>query len=172
MMAVIFPFEVPFYEKENVPVRYVGHPSVDTAHAKRSRDEDFKEYGLTMDQPVVGILPGSRTDEINRMLPIMLRAAERIQKEIPAVQFVLPQADSVSDELLQASFQHSKIQVKSIKNQFHDVVQCCDAVIIGSIRFISSVRLPGNIPTTGCSIVRPYSLKSSSLLRFACIDLC
>jgi lipid-A-disaccharide synthase len=67
-----------------------------------------------MDQPVVGILPGSRTDEINRMLPIMLRAAERIQKEIPAVQFVLPQADSVSDELLQASFQHSKIQVKSI----------------------------------------------------------
>jgi lipid-A-disaccharide synthase len=48
-MAVIFPFEVPFYEKENVPVRYVGHPSVDTAHAKRSRDEDFKEYGLTME---------------------------------------------------------------------------------------------------------------------------
>jgi lipid-A-disaccharide synthase len=42
---------------------------------------------------------------------------------------LFPQADSVSDELLQASFQHSKIQVKSIKNQFHDVVQCCDAVM-------------------------------------------
>ncbi|HIL77752.1 MAG: lipid-A-disaccharide synthase [Methyloprofundus sp.] len=129
MMAVIFPFEVPFYEKENVPVRYVGHPSVETAHAKRSRDEDFKEYGLAMDQPVVGILPGSRTDEINRMLPVMLRAAERIQKEIPGVQFVLPQADSVSDELLQASFQQSSIEVTNIKNQFHDVVQCCDAVM-------------------------------------------
>ena len=129
MMAVIFPFEVPFYEKENVPVRYVGHPSVETAHAKRSRDEDFKEYGLAMNQPVVGILPGSRTDEINRMLPVMLRAAERIQKEIPGVQFVLPQADSVSDELLQASFQQSSIEVTNIKNQFHDVVQCCDAVM-------------------------------------------
>ena len=129
MMAVIFPFEVPFYEKENVPVRYVGHPSVDTAHAKNSREDDFKIYGLDIEKPVVGILPGSRTDEINRMLPIMLQAAELIQKSIPGVQFVLPQADSVTDELLQKSFQHSNIQVKAIKSQFHDTVQCCAAVM-------------------------------------------
>jgi len=129
MMAVIFPFEVPFYEKENVPVRYVGHPSVDTAYAKRSKEQDLNEYGLSSDQLVVGILPGSRTDEINRMLPIMLQAAELIQQTIPDIQFVLPQADSVSDALLQASFQHSNIQVKAIKNQFHDTVQCCDAVM-------------------------------------------
>lgn len=129
MMAVIFPFEVPFYENENVPVRYVGHPSVDTAHAKHSREDDFKAYGLDRDKPVVGILPGSRSDEINRMLPVMLQAAELIQKTIPGVQFVLPQADSVTDELLQASFQHSGIQVKAIKSQFHDTVQCCDAVM-------------------------------------------
>lgn len=129
MMAVIFPFEVPFYEKENVPVRYVGHPSVDKVHAKRSREEDFKEFELAIDQPVVGILPGSRTDEINRMLPVMLQAAERIQKMIPDVQFVLPQADSVTDELLQMSFQQSNIKVKAIKNQFYDTVQCCDAVM-------------------------------------------
>jgi len=129
MMAVIFPFEVPFYEKENVPVRYVGHPSVNKVHAKRSKEADFQEFDLAMDQPVIGILPGSRTDEINRMLPIMLQAAEEIQKAIPGVQFVLPQADSVSDELLQASFQHSNVYVKTIKNQFYDTVQCCDAVM-------------------------------------------
>ncbi|MDF1584341.1 MAG: lipid-A-disaccharide synthase [Methyloprofundus sp.] len=129
MMAVIFPFEVPFYEKENVPVRYVGHPSVDKVHAKRSKVADFQAFDLVKDQPVIGILPGSRTDEINRMLPIMLQAAEKIQKAIPGVQFVLPQADSVSDELLQASFQHSRVPVKTIKNQFYDTVQCCDAVM-------------------------------------------
>lgn len=129
MMAVIFPFEVPFYTQENVPVRYVGHPSVDTAHAKYSREEDFNRYKLLLGQPVVGILPGSRIDEINRMLPIMLQAAKLIQKAIPAVQFVLPQADSVADALLQTSFQHSNIQVKNIKNQLHDTVQCCDAVM-------------------------------------------
>ncbi len=129
MMAVIFPFEVPYYEKENIPVRYVGHPSVDTAYAKRSKEQNFKEFGLSSEHPVVGILPGSRTDEINRMLPIMLQAAELIHQEIPGVQFVLPQADSVSDELLQASFQHSNIQINAINNQFHDTVQCCHAVM-------------------------------------------
>ena len=129
MMAVIFPFEVPFYAKENVPVRYVGHPSVDTAHAQHSREHDFKAFGLAINQPVVGILPGSRTDEINRMLPVMLQAAELIQQAIPGVQFVLPQADSVTNELLQASFQQSPVEVKSIKSQFHDTVQCCDVVM-------------------------------------------
>ena len=129
MMAVIFPFEVPFYEKENVPVRYVGHPSVDKVRAQRSIEEDFSLYNLKADAPVIGILPGSRTDEINRMLPIMLKAAEIIQKAKPNVQFVLPQADSVSDELLQNSFQHSAIKVQAVNNQFYDVVQCCDAVM-------------------------------------------
>ncbi|MDC9728607.1 MAG: lipid-A-disaccharide synthase [Methyloprofundus sp.] len=129
MMAVIFPFEVPFYEKENVPVRYVGHPSVDKVRAQRSVAEDLALYDLQADAPIIGILPGSRTDEINRMLPIMLKAAEVIQQAKPNVQFVLPQADSVSDELLQNSFQHSNIKVQAINNQFYDVVQCCDAVM-------------------------------------------
>lgn len=129
MMAVIFPFEVPFYEKENVPVRYVGHPSVDKVHPQYSKEESFKLFGLTTYQPVIGLLPGSRTDEINRMLPIMLQAAEKIQHALPDVQFVLPQADSVSDQLLQNSFQHSKVHIKAINNQFYDTVQCCDAVM-------------------------------------------
>jgi lipid-A-disaccharide synthase len=129
MMAVIFPFEVPFYEKENVPVRYVGHPSVDKAHAQRSVEENLALYNLQPDTLIIGILPGSRTDEINRMLPIMLKAAEIIQKEKPKVQFVLPQADSVSDALLQNLFQHSNIKVQAINQQFYDTVQCCDAVM-------------------------------------------
>jgi len=129
MMAVIFPFEVPFYERENVPVRYVGHPSVDKVQPKRSKADDLLRFYLNPNAPIIGILPGSRTDEINRMLPIMLQAAEKIQKIHPNAQFVLPQADSVSDELLQASFAHSSIKVKAIKSQFYDAVQCCDAVM-------------------------------------------
>jgi len=129
MMAVIFPFEVPFYEKENVPVRYVGHPSVDKVRAQRSIEEDLALFNLQSDAPIIGILPGSRTDEINRMLPIMLKAAEIIQRAKPNAQFVLPQADSVSDELLQNSFQHSNIKVQAINSQFYDTVQCCDAVM-------------------------------------------
>jgi lipid-A-disaccharide synthase len=46
MMAVIFPFETAYYDAENVPVRYVGHPSVDKVHPLHGRAEDMSHFGL------------------------------------------------------------------------------------------------------------------------------
>ncbi len=132
MMAVIFPFEVPYYEAENVPVTYVGHPSVDKVRPARSKAEDFSAFSLNADCPVVGILPGSRTNEIKRMLPIMLEAAEELIKSDKSIQFILPQADSVRDELLQSYLQASSANITVIKNQPYDVIQCCNAIMTSS----------------------------------------
>ena len=132
MMAVIFPFETAYYDAENVPVRYVGHPSVDKVHPLHSRSEDMVIYGLDESKPLVGLLPGSRANEINRLLPVMLAAAEILQLEIPGVQFILPQADSISDELLENYLYQSTIKITVIKNQPYDVIQCCDVVMTTS----------------------------------------
>jgi len=132
MMAVIFPFETAYYEAENVPVTYVGHPSVDKVHPVRSRVEDYSEFSLQEAYPVVGILPGSRVNEINRMLPVMLEAAEELIKSNQGIQFILPQADSISDELLQGYLQASSAKITVIKHQPYDVIQCCDAIMTTS----------------------------------------
>ena len=132
MMAVIFPFETAYYDAENVPVRYVGHPSVDKVHPLHSRSKDMVIYGLDESKPLVGLLPGSRANEINRLLPVMLAAAEILQVEIPGVQFILPQADSISDELLENYLYQSTIKITVIKNQPYDVIQCCDVVMTTS----------------------------------------
>lgn len=132
MMAVIFPFETAYYDAENVPVRYVGHPSVDKVHPLHTRTEDLVSYKLNKNNPVVGLLPGSRANEIKRMLPVMLSAAEQLQVSFPGIQFVLPQADSISDALLQAYLKSSNINVTVVKNQPYDVIQCCDAVMTTS----------------------------------------
>ena len=132
MMAVIFPFETAFYEAENVPVKYVGHPSVDKVHPDRSKAEDITAFSLQDDKPIVGILPGSRVNEIKRMLPVMLGAAEKLLGSHPNIQFVLPQADSITDELLQGYLQDSVVKVKVIKHQPYDVIQCCDAIMTTS----------------------------------------
>lgn len=132
MMAVIFPFETAYYDAENVPVRYVGHPSVDKVHPLHSRSKDMVIYGLDESKPLVGLLPGSRANEINRLLPVMLAAAEILQLEIPGVQFILPQADSISDELLENYLYQSTIKITVIKNQPYDVIQCCDVVMTTS----------------------------------------
>jgi lipid-A-disaccharide synthase len=132
MMAVIFPFETAYYDAENVPVRYVGHPSVDKVHAQRSKDEDLTLFGLDRNQPIIGLLPGSRANEIKRMLPVMLAAAEKVQAGFPECQFILPQADSISDALLEDYLRQSPLKITVIKNQPYDVIQCCDAVMTTS----------------------------------------
>ena len=132
MMAVIFPFETTYYDAENVPVRYVGHPSVDKVHPQRSRLEDMAIFNLDESNPVIGLLPGSRANEINRLLPIMLAAAEILQVRNPGIQFMLPQADSISDELLESYMDRSPVKITVIKNQPYDVIQCCDVVMTTS----------------------------------------
>lgn len=132
MMAVIFPFETAYYDAEKVPVRYVGHPSVDKVHAQYSKDEDLTRFGLDKNKPVVGLLPGSRANEIKRMLPAMLAAAEKVQAGLPKCQFILPQADSISDALLEQYISQSPLTITVIKNQPYDVIQCCDAVMTTS----------------------------------------
>ncbi|PPK75216.1 lipid-A-disaccharide synthase [Methylobacter tundripaludum] len=132
MMAVIFPFETAYYDAEKVPVRYVGHPSVDKVHAQYSKDEDLTRFGLDKKKPIVGLLPGSRVNEIKRMLPVMLAAAETVQAGLPECQFILPQADSISDALLEQYLCQSPLAITIIKNQPYDVIQCCDAVMTTS----------------------------------------
>lgn len=132
MMAVIFPFETKYYEAENVPVRYVGHPSVDKVQPQFSRADAMAQFGLVADKPVVGVLPGSRVNEIKRLLPVMLAAAERLQAQQPDIQFILPQASSISDELLGSYLQTTSVNIIVIKNQVYDVIQCCDAVMTTS----------------------------------------
>ncbi|MFZ2725803.1 MAG: lipid-A-disaccharide synthase [Methylococcaceae bacterium] len=128
-MAVIFPFETAYYEKENVPVRYVGHPCVDKVKPLYSKTENLSRFQLNSHNPIIGLLAGSRAGEIKRLLPVMLKSAEKLQHDYPQCQFILPQADSISDELLRSILNTSPLNIKCIKHQPYDVIQCCDAVM-------------------------------------------
>lgn len=132
MMAVIFPFEAPYYEAERIPVRYVGHPSVDKVHPLRSKEEDSKNFSLNKTKPVVGILPGSRSNEIERMLPVMLAAAHELQNSFPGIHFLLPQADSIPDTLLENHLRSARLMITVIKHKPYDAIQCCDAIMTTS----------------------------------------
>ena len=72
MMAVLFPFETDIYEKHNIPVRFVGHPLADEVHPKMSKAAAQKTFGLNPNLKTVALLPGSRKNEIEHILPIIL----------------------------------------------------------------------------------------------------
>jgi lipid-A-disaccharide synthase len=163
MMAVIFPFEVPYYEAENVPVRYVGHPSVDKVHPQHSKADDMARFGLDANKRVVGLLAGSRANEIKRLLPVMLAAAALLHKRFPDCQFILPQADSIPDELLTEYLSDAPVQVTVIKGQPYDVIQCCDAVMTSSGTATLEIALL-TVPMVICYKLSPLTYRLGRLL--------
>ena len=149
MMAVIFPFEIAYYEAEKVPVRYVGHPSVDKVIPCFTKTQAIKNFNLDSNAPIVGLVAGSRVNEIKRLLPVMLEAAKKIKKDFPSTQFILPQADSIPDLLIQNYLNQTDVNVKVIKNQSYDVMQCCDAIMTCSGTATLEIALLG-IPMVIC----------------------
>ena len=80
-MMVAFPFEVPIYESEGIPVEFVGHPLLEVLSTKLSQEEFQKRYGLDDRKPLLALLPGSRVQEIETIFPVMLGAGKRIARE-------------------------------------------------------------------------------------------
>jgi lipid-A-disaccharide synthase len=98
-VLVIFPFEESIYRDGNVPVEFVGHPLVDLARPSAGRDAFLAAHGLAPAAPTVAILPGSRPNEVSRILPGLAEAAERIRAAVPAAQFVVARAPHLDDRL-------------------------------------------------------------------------
>jgi lipid-A-disaccharide synthase len=101
-MLVIFPFEEQIYRDGGVPVEFVGHPLVDLARTSASRPDFLKGRGLSPSTPTVALLPGSRANEVSRILPDLVGAAERIRRALPGTQFVVARAPRLDDRLFDA----------------------------------------------------------------------
>ncbi len=128
-MAVILPFEAPFYEKAGVPVSFVGHPMADLVTVSCSRDEAAASFGLDPTRQIVGLFPGSRKSEISRLLPDILGAACLLKQQFPDLQFVLPLASTLHDEDLAPYLANARLPVTIVRERIHDLIRACDAVI-------------------------------------------
>lgn len=98
-VLVIFPFEEQIYRDAGVPVQFVGHPLVDLARAHEPKDSFLREIGLDAGRPIVALLPGSRPNEVERLLPVMRDAVAIIRARMPGAQFVTARAPSLDDRL-------------------------------------------------------------------------
>jgi lipid-A-disaccharide synthase len=127
-MYVILPFEKDFYEKKhNFPVHFVGHPLIDAISNRKQVDEHtFREkYGLS-NKPIIALLPGSRKQEIKKMLSVMLKMADKFE----GYQFVIAGAPSQDYNFYQQFI--NKDNVKFISNKTYDLLSVSYAAIVTS----------------------------------------
>jgi lipid-A-disaccharide synthase len=101
-VLVIFPFEAAIYEKGGVPVEFVGHPLIDLAKPSATREAFLGGLGLTPSAPTVAILPGSRPNEVSRILPDLATAARLIRRDVAAAQFLVARAPHLDAQLFDA----------------------------------------------------------------------
>ena len=100
VIASIFPFETEFYQNAGAPAEFVGHPLVDFAKTELTPTQAREKIGLQNNTQVIGLMPGSRRSEVQRMLPIMLEAAANVVKDYSDSEWVLPLAPGISEELI------------------------------------------------------------------------
>lgn len=131
-MLVLFAFEKEFYARRGVPVEWVGHPLVDSVTAGIPKNEFFRKHALDPNKITIGLLPGSRHNEVRHLLPVMLNAADILQGEFPQVQFLVLQAHTLERPFLESLCQHTRCQPQIIEGETYEGINACDACIVAS----------------------------------------
>ena len=151
-MFVILPFEEKLYLDAGVDAEFLGHPFIDMVHPSRPREESLEKYSLNVGVKTIGLLPGSRMNEVNSLLDVMIQAAERIRSELGSCQFLLPIADSINADLIRQRLGVNPLGIQLIQGETYDVMNSCDTLIIAS----GSATLEAGI--LGCPMVIVYKL--------------
>jgi lipid-A-disaccharide synthase len=127
-MYVILPFEKEFYEtKHDFPVTFVGHPLIDAIQNRESvSGEVFKNENNLSEKPIIALLPGSRKQEITKMLEIMLS----VVSDFPDYQFVIAGAPSQEFEFYKPFL--NKQNIKFISNKTYDLLAVSHAALVTS----------------------------------------
>ncbi len=125
-MIVILPFEKDFYAKYNMEVDFVGHPLLDALDVQRFDDDSFRRDNGLDKRPIVALLPGSRKQEISKMLSLMLSVTDQFIE----YQFVVAGAPSMDVHFYTKIFGTKK--VKLIFNQTHEVLHHAHAALVTS----------------------------------------
>lgn len=131
-MAVILPFEKTIYEKAGIPVSFVGHPLLKKIPTYHDLTQVRRQLNVPIDKKLVAILPGSRRNEIEHHLPILVETAIKLTATMPHLHFVIAVAGSLPNGLIESYFKQASLNISFIVGQTLDVVACSDCVVVAS----------------------------------------
>jgi lipid-A-disaccharide synthase len=120
LVLCLFPFEVDFYLKHQVPAVFVGHPLAQEIPIKHDVAQAKQQLGLDPAHTTVGILPGSRSGEVSRLAPVLFDSALKLLQARPELKFLVPAIN-------QARFEQIQQILTSYPSQFSQAVQVIHA---------------------------------------------
>jgi len=134
-MLALFPFEPEIYERENVPVSYVGHPFADAIPVDRDRAGALERLGLDADGQYIALLPGSRQSELDNMAESFIETGKLLLQRFPKAQLLVPLVTRETRDRFELALWECKAQdlpFKMIFGHARDVLAVADAALVAS----------------------------------------
>jgi lipid-A-disaccharide synthase len=150
-MAVILPFEKEYYQKHGISVDFVGNPLLGQVRAELTPAEFRLQNNIRPDVPLIGIMPGSRRQEIARLLPLFLETAAMLHREIEKGVFLLPLASTLSEDdvALHGGKYARQLDIRVIKKDRYTAMAACDAAMAASGTLTMELAILG-VPMVVC----------------------
>ena len=142
-IVAIFPHELPPYEAAGANISFVGNPLIDTVRAEMEPEEARRHFGIEENDVPILLMPGSRREEIERLLPPMLGAAEILQTRDPARRFFLPVAGGVDEQRIEEHLAASPVEVTLTHDARYALMKAARAAIAASGTVVMEAAVMG-----------------------------
>lgn len=161
--VAIFPHELPVYEKAGANISFVGNPLVDKVKAELPREQARKHFGIPEDKTAVLLMPGSRKQEIELLLPSMLAGAKKLLEQAPDTMLLLPVADGINEARIRQLIAEAGVSVKLTHEMRYSLMGAADAAVATSGTVIMEAALMG-LPCVVLYRLSPISYAIGRLL--------
>ena len=130
-MVVIFPFEKDFYANYGVDAVFVGHPLVGNLNLSLGKEECRRRLGIE-GSPVIGLLPGSRKSEVEKILPVLLKTAGILREHLSEAVLLLPVASPALRPLVEEIVRLSPVEINLLEERGQEILAASDLLILAS----------------------------------------
>jgi len=144
LMLTLFPFEETYYQQQNTPVAYVGHPLAKQVTDWKVDDDFERELRHNFSKPdnkIVALLPGSRMSEVTRLAPEMIQGAHQLALQNPELEFVIPVASDKIQQYLDTLISKNNVSennglnndaITYINGHSRDILSLCEFAVLAS----------------------------------------
>lgn len=141
--VAIFPHELPVYEKAGARISFVGNPLVDKVKPEMTRQEARDFFHMPKGKTAVLLLPGSRRQEIELLLPAMLQGVRKLLQVHPETVLYLPLADGIREGRIQSMIDAASVPVTLVRDKRYALMAAADAAVATSGTVVMEAALLG-----------------------------
>jgi lipid-A-disaccharide synthase len=170
LVLAVFPFELPLYRRGGVPVEFVGHPLLDAIPAAPGRAEARQHLGIAGERLVLGLLPGSRLEEVRRMLAVMREAVARVRTTHPDLRVLLARAPTIDPAVLAGALD-GDARIDVVDGATYAVMRASDMLLVTSGTATLEAALLGTPMVVCYRVSRVTEIQARLLVRIPWMSL-